>query len=330
MAARDKGDPRAVKRVRLKADFSQEVAEPGRRRFVDFHRVLRLRFPNLFEHRKKAVRQDRRVRLTALRVNEGDRLALEVDVAEVNLRLSQTATRFQCDTEGDVPPVLFLLRQLGENLLDLLVGEFFLFFGRHATDAHAQAGISVGPLIFDGMSHQQAENFDVSKGRRLLDFPFGDPMCQTPLDVVEAVDMGQLARDVDLDFLQVRAQPTPGLFVTSTGDRIGAMRYEKMGDPFVPFFRRVCRSRGFLMGRLVRAMRPRVLVVLGNSNAILGLRRLPMFVRVFELDVVERAVGSLLQGCHLRLSLSHFLQKCANALNYPKIFGILFCKTTGR
>jgi hypothetical protein len=49
-----------------------------------------------------------------------------------------------------------------------------------------------------------------------------------------------------------------------------------------------------------------------------------MFVRVFELDVVERAVGSLLQGCHLRLSLSHFLQKCANALNYPKIFGILF------
>ena len=87
VAARDKGDPRAVKRVRLKANFSQEVAEPGRRRFVDFHRVLRLRFPNLFEHRKKAVRQDRRVGLTSFRVHERNRLAFEVDVAEVDLRL---------------------------------------------------------------------------------------------------------------------------------------------------------------------------------------------------------------------------------------------------
>ena len=84
------------------------------------------------------------------------------------------------------------------------------------------------------------------------------------------------------------------------------------------------------MGRLMRAVRSRILVVLGHADAVFCPGRLPFSVRVLELDVVERAVWSLLQGCHLGLSLSHSLQECANALNYPKIFGILFWKTTLR
>lgn len=190
MAARDERNPCAVKRMRLQTDFSQEVAES--RRGIDGQRdgLFRFRHPHLFKHRNQTIRQDGRVRLAAFRINERDRLAFEVNVTEVDFCLSQAATRFQRDTESDVTPVLFLLGKLGENLLDLLVREFFLFFGRLATDAHAQAGISACPLVSNGVIHQQAEYLDVSEGRRLLDLSFRHPMCQTPLDVVEAVDMG--------------------------------------------------------------------------------------------------------------------------------------------